>query len=179
MSAELNTMLNAQRDIHYRMSRSMDNLRNLCNSGINPGSIEARIRILDQLWAKFETQHELIRITYKERYNESEYATDFFDTAENTYIQQTRGKLAEYAECYQTVLSTSAASNEQQNNDRSLKSALPKIKLSPFSGAYEYWPSFRDLFLSVIGENSAMSPIERFHYLLSGLQGPAEKLIRP
>ncbi|KAL6445170.1 hypothetical protein ACFW04_002215 [Cataglyphis niger] len=135
-------------------------------------SIEARIKILDQLWAKFEAQHKLIRTTYKERYNE----TDFVDTVENTYVQQ-RGKLAEYAERYQAALSTSAASNEQQNSDRLLKSALSKIKLSPFSDTYKDWLSFRDLFLSVIGENSAVFPIERFHYLRSYLQGKIDTTV--
>ncbi|KAL6420082.1 hypothetical protein ACFW04_014147 [Cataglyphis niger] len=121
MGAELNTLLNVQRDIHGRMSRS--------------------------------AQHELIRLTYKERYNENEYATDFVDTVENIYVQQ------------RATPSTSAASNEQQNGDRLLKSALPKIKLPPFSGARRL-------------ANSVVSPIERFHYLRSCLQGPAEKLIQ-
>ncbi|XP_029680154.1 uncharacterized protein LOC115245811 [Formica exsecta] len=60
-----------------------------------------------------------------------------------------------------------------------MKTALPRIKLPQFSGAFEDWPSFRDLFLSVIGDNSAMSKIERLHYLQSCPQGPAERLIRP
>lgn len=64
MCADLNNLLQAQRDIHGRMSRSVENLRKLGAAGINLGSIEARIKILDQLWAKFETQHELIRTRF-------------------------------------------------------------------------------------------------------------------
>ncbi|XP_029680663.1 uncharacterized protein LOC115246151 [Formica exsecta] len=178
MSVDLATLISAQRDIHGRMSRSVDNLKKLGASGINPSAIETRIEILDQLWAKFQMQHESIRSCYKEKYNKSEYATEFFDTVENTYVQQ-RSTLSAYADRYKTAPSTSTASNEQQTGDHSMKTALPLIKLPQFSGSFEDWPSFRDLFLSVIGDNSAISKIERLHYLRSCLQGPAERLIWP
>lgn len=64
------------------------------------------------------------------------------------------------------------------NPESALKTSLPRIRLSQFSGAYSDWPSFRDLFLSVIGQNSSVSAIERFYYFRSSLQGQAEKLIR-
>ncbi|XP_025262293.1 uncharacterized protein LOC112637250 [Camponotus floridanus] len=66
----------------------------------------------------------------------------------------------------------------ESKSDSSPKTALPRIKLPPFSGAYEDWPSFRDLFLSLVGENPSVSNIERFHYLRSCVKGSAEKLIR-
>ncbi|EFN68677.1 hypothetical protein EAG_15947, partial [Camponotus floridanus] len=37
---------------------------------------------------------------------------------------------------------------------------------------------FRNLFLSLVGENPSVSNIERFHYLRSCVKGSAEKLIR-
>ncbi|EGI68971.1 hypothetical protein G5I_02355, partial [Acromyrmex echinatior] len=48
-----------------------------------------------------------------------------------------------------------------------------------FSGAFEDWPTFRDLFQSIVGTNSSISAIEKFHYLKPCLEGPAEELIRP
>ncbi|EGI58629.1 hypothetical protein G5I_13259, partial [Acromyrmex echinatior] len=47
-----------------------------------------------------------------------------------------------------------------------------------FSGAFEDWPTFRDLFQSIVGDSSSIS-IEKFHYLKTCLEGPAEELIRP
>ncbi|EGI64092.1 hypothetical protein G5I_07674, partial [Acromyrmex echinatior] len=44
---------------------------------------------------------------------------------------------------------------------------------------FEDWPTFRDLFQSIVGDNSSISAIEKFHYLKTYLEGPAEELIRP
>lgn len=55
---------------------------------ITPSASETRIRLLDQQWAKFESQHDLLYTSYREGYNESEHVkTDLFDVTENTYVQ--------------------------------------------------------------------------------------------
>jgi len=61
MSADLKALLEAQSDIHGRMSRSVDNLRKMGVNNITLGAIQARLTILDNLWGKIEAQHELIR----------------------------------------------------------------------------------------------------------------------
>ncbi|EGI69748.1 hypothetical protein G5I_01503, partial [Acromyrmex echinatior] len=48
-----------------------------------------------------------------------------------------------------------------------------------FSGAFEDWPSFRDIFLSIVGNNPSISNVEKFHHLKHCLEGSAEALIRP
>ena len=170
------TLLAGQHEILGRISRQVDNLKKLGSDNITLSAVETRTRIIDQLWNKLEAQHELIRASYKEKYNESEYATsDFFDNAENTYVLQ-RSLLAEYAERFK--IASAAAPSREPHSDQAPKTSLPRIKLQQFSGAYEDWPAFRDLFLSVIGENTSISNVERLHYLRSCLQGPAEKLIR-
>ncbi|XP_025264300.1 uncharacterized protein LOC112637855 [Camponotus floridanus] len=175
MSADLKALLEAQNDIHGRMSRSVDNLRKMGVTNITAGAVHARLTILDNLWAKFEAQHELIRATLKDRYMESEYAkSDFIDTAECTYISQ-RSTLSDYAD---RLRAESAVAPRMESKSSSPKTALPRIKLPPFSGAYEDWPSFRDLFLSLVGENPSVSNIERFHYLRSCVKGSAEKFGR-
>ncbi|XP_071579379.1 uncharacterized protein [Temnothorax nylanderi] len=109
-------------------------------------------------------------------YTESEYfKTDFFDTFENAYVHQ-HSLLTTYASTLKAALPQVPAGPEQ-GGERAPKTSLPRITLPYFSGAYEEWPSFRDLFLSVIGENSSISNTERFHYLRSCLRGPAEKLV--
>jgi len=87
MSAELKALLEAQSDIHGRMSPSMDNLRKMGVTNITLGVIQARLTILDNPWGKIEAQHELIQAALKERYHESEYdksdcgGVDLRDTA--------------------------------------------------------------------------------------------------
>ncbi|XP_071571308.1 uncharacterized protein [Temnothorax nylanderi] len=140
-------------------------------------AVSTRIRILDDLWAKFESNHDLIRACYGDRYTESEYnKTDFFDTVENAYVHQ-HSLLTSVANSLKSA-SPRVPTGPEQSGEHAPKTSLPRITLPHFSGAYEEWPSFRDLFLSVIGENSSISNTERFHYLRSCLQGPAEKLMR-
>lgn len=62
MSTEVKALLEAQNDVHSRISRSVNNLRKMGVTNISLGVIKARLTILDNLWGKIEAQHELIRI---------------------------------------------------------------------------------------------------------------------
>ena len=42
---------------------------------------------------------------------------------------------------------------------------LPSINLPTFSGNYQEWLSFHDLFSCMIHENESLSDIQKFHYL--------------
>ncbi|GAB1865873.1 t-SNARE coiled-coil homology domain-containing protein [Camponotus japonicus] len=176
MSADLKALLEAQNDIHGRMSRSVDNLRKMGVSGITAVAIQARLRILETLWTKFEAYHDLIRTALKDKYLESEYAkADFIDIAESTCVTQ-RSTLVEYANKLKGE--SSIAPKAEAHQEHALKTSLPRIKLQTFSGAYGDWPSFRDIFLSLICDNQTISDVEKLHYLRTSLQGPAERLIR-
>jgi len=54
---------------------------------------------------------------------------------------------------------------------------LPKISLPKFSGEYHEWPSFRDLFKSMVVVNSDISAVEKLHYLKSQVTGEAARYI--
>lgn len=55
--------------------------------------------------------------------------------------------------------------------------ALPKILLPKFTGDYNSWPSFRDLFNSMIVANSDVPPVEKLHYLKNHVTGEAARRI--
>jgi len=178
MNKELQRLLTAQSDVHGRMARAVTNLKKLGIENITLHAVETRIKLLDQLWAKFEAQHELIRAEYHDSYDESEYSTSlFFDSAENTYVQQ-RSSLSEYAMKFKAA-APSITSPKEPGHELASKASLPRLKIKPFSGAFEDWPSFRDIFLSIVGDNPSVSNVEKFHHLKYCLEGPAEKLIRP
>lgn len=140
MSADIKALLEAQYDIHGRMSRFMDNLRKMGVSNITRDVIQARIGILDNLWNKVEAQHELIRTTLKKKYQKCEYAKlDFIDVAENTYIAQ-RNTLSGYAEKLKGEAPT--ASKSEPSERQAPRISLPRIKLQTLSGAYADWPAF-------------------------------------
>lgn len=55
--------------------------------------------------------------------------------------------------------------------------ALPKISLPKFSGEYHEWPSFRDLFHSLIASNKDVSSVEKLHYLKAQVTGEASRYL--
>ncbi|XP_052752341.1 uncharacterized protein LOC128200981 [Galleria mellonella] len=55
---------------------------------------------------------------------------------------------------------------------------LPPIPLPVFSGDYNDWISYRDLYISLIHNNNSLSKIEKHHYLKSSLTGEAAELLK-
>ncbi|XP_058816995.1 uncharacterized protein LOC131680290 [Topomyia yanbarensis] len=53
----------------------------------------------------------------------------------------------------------------------------PEISLKPFSGRFDDWVSFRDLFVSLIHNNQQLSAVQKLHYLRATLSGEAAGII--
>ncbi|XP_045489818.1 uncharacterized protein LOC111003211 [Pieris rapae] len=54
---------------------------------------------------------------------------------------------------------------------------LPQIQIAKFDGAYFRWLEFKDTFENLIHNNDRIPPINKFHYLISYLQGDAARVI--
>lgn len=54
---------------------------------------------------------------------------------------------------------------------------LPRLEIAKFNGTYFRWLEFRDTFKSVIHDNGHIAPINKFHYLLSYLEGEASRIV--
>lgn len=54
---------------------------------------------------------------------------------------------------------------------------LPQIQIAKFDGAYFRWLEFRDTFESLIHNNTRITSIQKFHYLISYLEGDAARII--
>lgn len=57
------------------------------------------------------------------------------------------------------------------------KLSLPKIRLPTFSSEYTKWLNFKDLYVSLVHENTTLSDIQKFYYLKTCLKGSALQLI--
>lgn len=55
---------------------------------------------------------------------------------------------------------------------------LPKLELPKFDSHIENWQTFYDTFTTLIHENTSISQVEKFHYLVSCLSGPAVSIVR-
>lgn len=55
---------------------------------------------------------------------------------------------------------------------------LPKIQLPTYSGQYEEWLSFHDLFNTLVHSNAALSNVQKLHYLKTSLSGEAASILK-
>ena len=69
--------------------------------------------------------------------------------------------------------------NTSQNTSVPFKAdfKLPRLNLPIFDGSLKDWHSFYDIFVSTVHENTAISPAQKFKYLLGQLKGPPYKLV--
>lgn len=75
-------------------------------------------------------------------------------------------------------IETSTNANISQGTQPSSNVKLPKIKLHHFDGNLKTWPTFIDLYKSLIHQNISLSKIEKFQYLISSLSGEPLSLIK-
>lgn len=55
---------------------------------------------------------------------------------------------------------------------------IPRLNVPNFSGTYEEWTSFRDLFTAAVHSNPTLQPVHKLQYLKSLLKGDAEVLLK-
>lgn len=86
--------------------------------------------------------------------------------------------------CYEIDLAASQFAQDDRTTTSSTITitqpsvSLPKIQLPKFDGSLLQWRSFRDIYVSLVHDNTTIGDAERFHYLISCLTGSALGLIR-
>lgn len=108
---------------------------------------------------------------------ECEYAkSDYYTIAEETYLNQKTAFL--------DILSNLRRHSDQNEGaparspDGTVRKTLPRIQQLQFSGAYEAWLAFRDLFQSMVDKDSSLQHVERLHFLKTRLKGEAGLLLQ-
>ncbi|XP_059048264.1 uncharacterized protein LOC131843607 [Achroia grisella] len=79
------------------------------------------------------------------------------------------------AECMLSGEDDASYSKSCPNSNDSLK--LPVISVPTFTGLSDQWLQYRDIFLSLVHNNTNISSIQKFHYLKSSLKGTAALVI--
>ncbi|XP_024885965.1 uncharacterized protein LOC112463685, partial [Temnothorax curvispinosus] len=178
MPIDTETLIRSQTELHGRISRAYENLKKSGTTKVTLGVAEARLQGLESNWAKFEAQHESIFDTPWERIKELDYVKQsVFALAEEAYLHQ-KGIFLDLVRSLKAKEDAASSTAGQETATVTSRTALPRIQLPEFTGKYEDWPAFRDLFLSIVGKDTAATQVEKLHYLKSCLKGEAELLIR-
>lgn len=164
------------------MNKTQSNLKKCPKSRLTKGYLQARMQCIDDYWRLFTSKHqELVRETKREQRADIPYfASDQYDNVEELYTCM-KGDLQDAISLLETQKSTHQQQRRSSSPNDSLEKAqvkLPKILLPTYSGNYDEWPTFQDLFLSLVHGNNALSDVQKLHYLKSSLKGEAEALLR-
>lgn len=168
--------ISAQHELWGRMSRTNENLRKSGASKITVALVQSTLTLLDQKWVKLEDQHEKLRAEHWETFKSHDYLKlNFMNQAEEMYVQQ-RAALVEILEALPKL---KGANESRTASEASSIAKLPQIDLPKFSGNYEDWPEFRDLFSSLIlKKDGILTDVDKLHYLKVSVKGDADKLLR-
>lgn len=168
-----------QEELLERLIKTLTNYKKSPKARITISYIESRYENLEKWWNDFEKIHyELVGNMSKDAKATSTYFTqDIYGEFEEVFIEY-KSRLKDDMKGLQKEVRvvTSSGSNDAPTTSADVK--LPQIHLPKFSGGYEEWQTFHDMFESLINQNANLSSVQKLHYLKSCLQGEAELLIK-
>lgn len=141
--------------------------------------VVTRLEMLEKNWAKFQEEHENICLSENEAINVLPYIKErIYERCQAFYVFA-RAKLLAQREEFENPERHSRPSLSDHGASTSLmpRTALPRIKLPTFSGDYQSWRPFHDLFTSLIRDNTDLSGVEKMHYLKTCVTGEAAHLV--
>lgn len=166
-------LITEQKSLYGRISRMMENMKKLGASKITKGVITARLELLENYWATFLQNHAKLCASYREEQKEKSYfKDDYISLCEEAYLQQ-KANLLDLRDDFPDELEESIQAGTDSHGR-----TLQRIALPAFSGDYQSWPSFRDLYRSLVMKNSSLSEVDKLHYLKTSLTGEAARLIQ-
>ncbi|XP_070531355.1 uncharacterized protein [Cardiocondyla obscurior] len=171
----MEALIEDQRELQGRMSRTVANVKKVGAARRTGPMLASAIVALNKKWDRFEERHDQLRRSHWEALKVHDYhLSSVIDVAEGVYLDQ-RAELLKMQEDL-------TADRVVDRPPRTVvpappRTTLPKIEIPKFSGRFEEWPSFRDLFQTLIVEDIALANVTKLHYLKVGVKGEAASLI--
>ncbi|KAJ8721022.1 hypothetical protein PYW08_006487 [Mythimna loreyi] len=175
-------LLNILEDTAALLQKTQINLKKCPKSRLTKGYIETRIIAIEDYWCTFKNTHQsLAKVTPKEQRSILPYfVNEEFYIYEDLYLIML-ADLRDMLNEYNTAPSTSSQNNTSISTNPDQQNTLvrlPRIQLPSFSGKYEEWPTFQDLFTSLVHTNTNISDVQKLHYLKCSVTGEAETLLK-
>lgn len=180
---EVDELISLQDELFDQLERSIKNYKKTAKEKIKLPYLLTRLELLEQLFTDFKEGHKAIVLASQDR-SDAYFTQNTYDIFEDNYVEY-KAALREVIE----RLSPSAASSSAPATDTAAAAApgssaeiksevkLPQINLPTFSGRYEEWQTFYDMFSSLIHKNQSITAVQKLHYLKSYLTGEAKNLL--
>ncbi|CAH2084595.1 unnamed protein product [Euphydryas editha] len=172
----MEALLSLQDELYDNLMKAERNFKKTSKERIKRQYLETRLELLEQLFKDFKDGHKEVVARAKGK-KESYFTEGKYEIFEELYVQY-KSSLREALQQFLpsvTELPSPAVYNSANNNCSDIK--LPRIQLPTFEGRYEEWPTFYDMFSSLIHNNKNISSVQKLHYLKSNLSGEALNLL--
>nr|XP_026492511.1 uncharacterized protein LOC113398129 [Vanessa tameamea]XP_026492512.1 uncharacterized protein LOC113398130 [Vanessa tameamea] len=165
-----------QEDQLENLQKAFRNYKKSPRERITRPYIESKLEHIEKLYSIFFDQHlEIVsKVTVADKIKLSYFRNEIFDKYDEIYFEF-KVKLKEDLEQITSSISKKNPSNQPTNM---YEVRLPQINLPTFSGGYDEWQTFYDLFVSLIHENGSLSGVQKLHYLKSSLLGEPANLLK-
>lgn len=173
-TSEQNKHLIALEDVASMIQKAQINIKKCSKQRLTEGYLKARLNTVDDYWEMFKQSHnELMKCTPREHRGIIPYfLNEEYYACEEMYLCL-QGDINDLL----SKLKTSDVCNMSLECGQTSLAKLPKIQLPTFSGKYEDWPTYQDLFMALV-HNTSISNVQKLHYLKTSVSGEAERLLR-
>ncbi|KAK0070810.1 hypothetical protein PV326_002058, partial [Microctonus aethiopoides] len=124
----------------------------------NIDEIEGQLSLLNNIWHRFQDEHEQLGLRCRTSFFNHEYITKrVYERAYSTYHLATSSLYRHKSNIHERYIQQSLADANIRPEMPIHRSQLPTIKLPQFNGDFASWPSFRDLFQSLVIDQKHLS----------------------
>lgn len=167
-------------DTAILLRKAQINLKKCPKERFTKGYIESRIKNIEEYWSTFKKAHEsLVKNTTREqRGTLSYFVNEEFYLSEDLYlclIGDLKDMLASKIQAHDMEVKSTNSSYEVMGQSQV---RLPTIQLPIFTGNYEEWPTYQDMFQSLVHQNTSLTPVQKLHYLKTTVAGEAATLLK-
>ena len=183
MTTQADQALSVLEDIASILKKTQINLKKCPKERLSkPGYLQSRIQTIEEYWVAFKkAHHDLLKCTTREQRGVLPYyVNEEFLLQEDLYLCMLGDLRDMLISCNSKTSDHDQTSCSNMSCDVKLRAKvmLPNIQLPPFSGNYEEWPTFKDLYVSLIHECTTLSEVEKLHYLKTSITGEAASLLK-
>ncbi|KAG8187959.1 hypothetical protein JTE90_025730 [Oedothorax gibbosus] len=169
-----------QIDLYDRMQKFIRNYKKDSESRKTKEYLNTRLESFNDYWEEFKDNHKNMPPDIPE--SDSYFKDDLYSEVEDFYINNKSEILTYYNSRFpeKSVVKSqfTKASAAITSESASSEAKLPLIRLPIFSGKYEEFASFKDLFTCMIHDNSSLNPCQKLYYLKTHLSHEAEQLVK-
>lgn len=171
-------LFSLQDELFDNLMKAERNFKKTPKERIKRQYLETRLELLEQLFKDFKDGHKEVVAKAKNKKEAYCFTVGKYENFEELYVQY-KSSLREALQQFLTPVTgfpnPAVTNNDNINHCSDVK--LPRIQISTFGGKYEEWPTFYDMFSSLIHNNKNISSVQKLHYLKSNLSGEASNLL--